>query len=82
MAFESLAKEGDIGSMCLLSQMYWNPSGYGAIKQDKKRAIEWILRAVDMEDADPNYEFKGEAIAIAKKICPKELKEHMERRKG
>lgn len=68
--FVQLAIDGDASSMCLVAQMYFFHKGYGLIKPNRSKGIEWILKAVDAGDI--------ESREFARRFCPIELKQHLE----
>jgi hypothetical protein len=71
-AFVDLAGEGDTSAMCLVAQMYLHHRGYGLIKPNRSEGVKWILRAVDLQDL--------EAREAARRLCPQELKEHLNKK--
>jgi hypothetical protein len=71
-AFVDLASEGDTSAMCLVAQMYLHHRGYGLIKPNRSQGVQWILKAVDLNDL--------EAREAARRLCPQELKEHLKKK--
>lgn len=69
IAFLDMAKEGDCTAMLLVAQMFLAKKGYGCVRYNRDEGIKWLLKAVDSGEE--------EACAIAEKLCPEELKQHL-----